>query len=323
MNILDDIKSLFRSGCSLGASWAVIGLVMSLIPTTLCVSESAAMDIAILQSSDIAAYREAIAGLKATGPIGAIYTEYDAQGDLELGKKLARKLRASNASLVVAVGLKAALAAKAEIVDVPIVYMMILDPLKHQLTAANMTGTLLEVPVDRQLKIMRTFLPSLRHLGTLYDPTKTSSRVKNAAEQAASFDFQLKGLPVESDKDVPQQLRTLLSDVEALWLIPDSKVLTNESIGFILESALKHQVPVIGFSPEFTRLGALLSMSVNYGDVGRETGILAKRILDGERLSPFNPVPNERFKITVNLKTARFLGITFPNELTSLIDETY
>lgn len=323
MNIIDYIKSLVRAGCSLGASWAVVGLVLSLSPATLCVSESAAMDIAILQSSDIAAYREAIAGLKATGPIGAIYTEYDAQGDLELGKKLARKLRASNASLVVAVGLKAALAAKAEIVDVPIVYMMILDPLKHQLTAANMTGTLLEVPVDRQLKIMRTFLPSLRHLGTLYDPAKTSSRVKNAAEQAASFDFQLKGLPVESDKDVPQQLRTLLSDVEALWLIPDSKVLTNESIGFILESALKRQIPVIGFSPEFTRLGALLSMSVNYGDVGRETGILAKRILDGERLSPFNPVPNERFKITVNLKTAKFLGITFSNELTSLIDETY
>ena len=93
--------------------------------------------------------------MKATGPIGAIYTEYDAQGDLELGKKLARKLRESNTSLVVAVGLKAALAAKVEIVDVPIVYMMILDPLKHELTAANMTGTLLEVPVDRQLKLNR------------------------------------------------------------------------------------------------------------------------------------------------------------------------
>jgi putative ABC transport system substrate-binding protein len=322
MNTIDNIDRLFHAGRSLG-TWVVVGLVLLLNPYTLCVSESAAMDIAILQSSDIAAYREAIVGLKATGPIGAIYTEYDAQGDLELGKKLARKLRASNASLVVAVGLKAALAAKAEIVDIPIVYMMILDPLKHQLTAANMTGTLLEVPVDRQLKIMRAFLPSLRQLGTLYDPTKTSSRLKNAVEQAASFNFQLKGLPVESDKDVPQQLRTLLSGVEALWLIPDSKVLTNESIGFILESALAHQIPVIGFSPEFTRLGALLSMSVNYGDVGRETGSLAKRILDGERPSPLNPVPNDRLKITVNLKTAKFLGITFSNELTSLIDETY
>ena len=258
-----------------------------------------------------------------TGPIGTIYTEYDVQGDLELGKKLARKVRASNASLVVAVGLKAALAAKVEIVDVPIIYMMVLDPLKHQLTTDNMTGTLLEVPLDRQLKIMRTFLPTLRRLGTLYDPAKTSARLKEAEKQAANSDFQLKGVPVESEKDVPQQLRTLLSDVEALWLMPDSTVLTNESIRFILESALARQIPVIGFSPEFTRLGTLLSMSVNYGHVGRETGLLAKRILNGDELLTRNPVAIERLKITVNLKTARFLGITFPKELTSLIDETY
>jgi putative ABC transport system substrate-binding protein len=301
----------------------MVGLALLLSLCALLVPESSAMDIAILQSSDIAAYREAIAGMKATGPIGAIYTEYDVQGDLELGKKLARKVRASNASLVVAVGLKAALAAKVEIVDVPIVYMMVLDPLKHQLTTDNMTGTLLEVPLDRQLKIMRTFLPNLRQLGTLYDPAKTSARVKDAERQAANSDFQLKGVPVESEKDVPQQLRALLADVEALWLMPDSTVLTNESIRFILESALARQIPVIGFSPEFTRLGSLLSMSVNYGDVGRETGLLAKRVLNGDGQLPLAPVPIERLKITVNLKTAKFLGITFPKELTSLIDETY
>jgi putative tryptophan/tyrosine transport system substrate-binding protein len=322
MKTIGHINRLFHAGRSL-AAWAVAGLGLLLGLCALGVSESAAMEIAILQSSDISAYREAIAGLKATGPIGATYTEYDAQGDLELGKKLARKLRASNASVVVAVGLKAALAAKVEIVDVPIVYMMVLDPLKHQLTAANMTGTLLEIPFDRQVKIMRIFLPTLHQAGMLYDPSKNASRVKNAVEQAGIFDVQVKGLPVESEKDVPQQLRTLLSDVEALWLIPDSAVLTNESIPFILESALAHHVPVIGFSPEFTRLGALLSMSINYGDVGRDTGLLVKRILNGEGLLPLNPVPIERLKITVNLKTAKFLGLTFSREVMGLIDETY
>ena len=302
---------------------AVLGFALLLALCAPPVSESAAVDIAILQSSDIEAYREAIAGLKATGPIGAIYTEYDMQGDLELGRKLAHKVRAANASLVVAVGLKAALAAKAEIVDIPIVYMMVLDPLKHQLRAANMTGTLLEVPLDRQLKIVRKFLPTLNRLGALYDPAKTSSRITEASRQATTSNFHLKGLPVESEKDLPQQLRALLPDVEALWLMPDSTVLTNESVRFILESALARQTPVIGFSPELTRLGALLSISVNYGDVGRETGLLTKRILDGEGQLPLTPLPIERFKITVNLKIARFLGIMFPSELTSLIDETY
>ncbi len=322
MKTIGHIDRLFHAGRSL-AAWAMLGLGLLLGLSTLCVSESAAMEIAILQSSDISVYREAIAGLKATGPIGATYTEYDAQGDLELGKKLARKLRASNASVVVAVGLKAALAAKVEIVDVPIVYMMVLDPLKHQLTAANMTGTFLEVPLDRQVKIMRTFLPALHRVGILYDPSKNASRMKTAVEQAGILGVQVNGLPIESDKDVPPQLRALLSDAEALWLISDSTVLTNESIQFILESAFARQIPVIGFSPEFTRLGALLSISVNYGDVGRETGLLVKRILDGHGLLPRDPLPIERLKITVNLKTARFLGLTFSKELMSLIDEIY
>ena len=72
--------------------------------------------------------------------------------------------------------------------------------------------------------------------------------MKNAKRQAAISHFQFKELPVESEKDVPQQLRALLPDIEALWLMPDSTVLTNESIGFILESALAQQIPVVGFS---------------------------------------------------------------------------
>jgi putative ABC transport system substrate-binding protein len=281
------------------------------------------VEIAILNSSDIAAYQESMAGFKATGPSGAFYTQYDLHGDLELGKKLARKIRASDAALVLAVGLKAALAAKLEIVDTPVVYMMILDPLKHQLIAPNMTGTMLEVTTDRQLKLIRTFLPSIHRVGVLYDPSKSASKVKEAAQQAAAMGVTLQGFPVDSEKEVPSQLRQLLTETEALWLLTDSTVLTNESINFLIQSALAQHVPVIGFSPEFIRLGGLLGISVSYGEVGRETGALAKRILNGERINPLRPVPIERLKISINLKTARFLGVAVPPELNRLIDETY
>lgn len=299
---------------------AVLCLLAGLCPPA---ASAPPIEIAILNSSDIAAYQEAIAGFKATGPSGAIYTQYDLQGDLELGKKLARKIRASDASLVLAVGVKAALAAKVEIPDIPVVYMMILDPLKHRLTAPNMTGTMLEVPADRQLRMIQAFLPNVRRLGTLYDPKKSSAKINDAMQQGDAAGLKIQGFPVESEKDLPQQLRSLLSGSDALWLLPDSTVLTNESIHFILDSALAERVPVIGFSPEFTRLGALLSLSVNYGEVGRETGQLARRVLDGEKPSPVKPVPIERFLVTVNMKTARFLGLSFPKELTNLIDEIY
>jgi putative ABC transport system substrate-binding protein len=287
------------------------------------VGDAVAAEIAILKSSSITAYDQAITGFKSTAPSGAIYSEYDLQGDLQQGRKLARKIRASEASLVVAVGLKAALAAKLEIVDIPIVYMMILDPSKHNLNAPNMTGTLLEIPAERQFKILRAFLPNLRRLGMLSNSATNPSKTKETIAQAAANSFVLQEFVVESEKEVPQQLRALLASTDGLLLVPDTTVLNNESIGFILEGALARRVPVIGFSPEFTRLGALLSLSVSYGEVGRETGLLAKRILDGDRKLPVKPIPVERLKITVNLKTARFLGIEFPKEVNHLIDETY
>lgn len=298
----------------------VFASLLWIFPTQL---EAAGLEITILKSSDLKAYNDAIDGFKATSPGSAIFAEYDLLGDLERGKQLAKRIRTSESSLVVAVGLKAALAAKLEIDHIPILYMMILDPFKHHLTAGNMTGVLLEVPSDHQFKVMRSFLPSLHRIGMLYDPEKTSSKLKEAEIRAPVQDFQVRGFPVMSEKDIPQQLRALLSESEALWLIPDPTVLTDESIRFILESAVAKQVPVIAFSTEFTRLGALLSLSVDYGEVGRETGRLAKRVLNGEPMMTLKPISVQRIHISVNQKTARYLGITIPKEVEHLIDEAY
>lgn len=298
----------------------VFASLLWMLPTHL---EAAGLEITILKSSDLKAYNDAIDGFKATSPGSAIFSEYDLLGDLERGKQLAKRIRMSESSLVVAVGLKAALAAKLEIDHIPILYMMILDPFKHHLTAGNMTGVLLEIPSDLQFKVMRSFLPSLHRIGMLYDPEITSSKLKEAEIRAPVQDFLVRGFPVMNEKDIPQQLRALLSESEALWLVPDPTVLTDESIRFILESAVAKQVPVIAFSTEFTRLGALLSLSVDYGEVGRETGRLAKRVLNGEPMRTLKPVSVQRIHISVNHKTARYLGITIPKEVEHLIDEAY
>lgn len=298
----------------------VLTTVLEVAPHTI---HAAGLEIAILKSSDLKAYNEAIEGFKAAAPGAAIFAEYDLRGDLERGKQLARKVRTSETSLVIAVGLKAALAAQLEIANIPILYMMILDPMKHHLTATNMTGVLLEIPADRQFKILRSFLPTLHRVGILYDPEKTTAKLKETESRASTQEFHVQGFPVTQEKDIPQQLRALLLESDALWLVPDSTVLTDESVRFILESALAKQVPVIGFSTELTRLGALLSLSVDYGEVGREAGLLAKRILNGEPALPLKPISIQRIRITVNQKTARYLGITIPKELEGLIDETY
>lgn len=298
----------------------ILGMLVWLLFGT---SFASATEIIILKSSDIAAYNQAINGFKSALPSGMILSEFDLQGDLEKGRKLARKIRASDPALVFAVGLKAAKAAQLEIVDIPVVYSMVLDPAKYGLTTPNMTGILLEVPVERQLAMIRTLLPNLKHIGTLYDPTKTTSLIDEARRLLKPNGMELIPLQINNERDVPGGLRALLPSVDALWLVPDSTVLNDESLRFILNTALEERVPVIGFSREFARSGALLCLSVNYGDIGRQAGQLSRKLLDGQLSLPMKPWHPERIETSLNLKTAKFLGIEIPRELEQKADELY
>ncbi len=288
-----------------------------------CPALAPATDIVILKSSDIAAYNQALSGFKAALPNGIVLLEYDLQGDLEKGRKLARKIRASDPALVFAVGLKAAKAAQLEIVDIPVVYSMVLDPGKYGLNTQNMTGILLEVPIDRQMTTIRALLPELKHIGTLYDPSKTAPLIEESKRLLKSNSVDLISTQVTSERDVPSALRSLLPSVGALWLVPDSTVLTDESLRFILNTALEERVPVIGFSREFARSGAFLCLSVNYGDIGRQAGQLARRIIDGQVSMPMKPLHPDRIEMSINLKTARFLGIEIPKAVETKADEVY
>jgi putative ABC transport system substrate-binding protein len=282
-----------------------------------------AAEVAVLKSADLTAYNEAVAGFKAAMPPSTAFIEYDMQGDMARGRKLARKVRASDVTLLLAVGLKAALAARLEIVDIPVVFCMVLDPAKHDLKAPNITGIRLDVPIERQLRTMRSVLPPVKRIGVLYDPEKTGGLVGEARLTAKAMGFELIEREVRTEKDLAAALRALIPRIEALWLVPDSTVLTEDSLGFVLGTTLDSNVPVFGFSSEMVRSGALVGLSVKYADVGRQAGVLAGKILS-EQARPFaTTFPPDRLRLALNLKTARFLGLMIPPDVLNRADERY
>ena len=307
-------------------AWLRLGAVTAFCLFVACLAlptSADALDIAILKSSDIAAYNQAVGGFKKMFPQGTTFTEYNVQGDVAQGRKLAQKIRASNADLVLAVGLKAALVAKLEILDVPVIFCMVLDPAKHGLKAPNMTGILLEVPIERQFATLRWVLPGVKRIGVLYDPDKTGSMIEDARRRAKGLGLELVARTVSSEKDVPPALRELMPQVDSLWLLPDSTVLTEDSLRFLLSTTLEASIPVIGFSPDLVKSGALIGLSVQYEDLGRQAGTLAKTILNNPNGSPIGITQPDRLRLSLNLKTAKFLGITVPQDVISRADEVY
>ena len=306
------------------ASYAAQALALLLLGLVHLPQTAFSQEVVILKSADIAAYNEAIAAFKANLPSpDTTIKEYNLQGDIERGRKIGRKLRASHAKLILAVGLKAALVAKLEILDIPVIFCMVLNPDKYGLRATNMTGIGLQISIKRQLNSIRSILPKLKRVGVLYDPEKTADLVKKARHLAKSQGLEILALPVFSEKEVPKTLREALPDIEALWLVPDSTVLTQDSLDFLLSTTLEANIPVIGFSSGLVRSGAMVGLYAKYEDVGRQAARLAARILGGKRIPASTVLPLEHVRLAINTKVADFLDISIPPRLRREADELF
>lgn len=280
-------------------------------------------DLVILKSANVGPYNAAASSFKDTLSTEAEILEYDLEGDLAQGRKLGKKIRATPARLVIAIGLKAALAAKLEILDTPIISCMVLAPTKYDLTRKNMTGVGLRIPIKQQLALIRNLIPDLKRVGVLFDPTKTEPTVLQAQTLAQQDGLTLVDRTVSSPQDVPDMLRSLLPDIDVLWLIPDSTVLTKDSLDFLLSTTLEARIPVLGFSPGLVRSGALAGMYSNYSDVGKQVAKLAQEILKGDSIPQGTFVPPEHVSIAINRQIAQYLGITVPPRLLADAEKVY
>jgi putative ABC transport system substrate-binding protein len=274
-------------------------------------SGTQAQEIAILTSSHISPYDKAIQGFTSAIRSTIQIKEYAFHGDVSQGREVAKTIRASNPRLLFAVGLKAALVAKVEILDIPIVFCLVMHPEQNGLPTSNMTGIRLEISSQQQLMTMQEVLPELRRVGLLYNPDTAEVFVHRAKQEAQDLGITLITLPISQEDDVPDALRSLLPQIEALWLIRDASIVNPESLNFLIGTSLDHTVPVFGFSAGLVQHGALAALSTTYQDVGWQSAQMAKELLSKNgalHLSPQLRYP-ERSRLALNLNTAEYLGL--------------
>jgi putative ABC transport system substrate-binding protein len=281
-----------------------------------------AQGIAVLKSYDIAPINQALAGFVATCPEPT--TTYDLGGGTSDTRGIIGRIMAAPPKLILAIGPQAAQVAKAEVRGIPVVFLLVRNPRKYGLEGDNIAGISLDVPIEAQLAMYKSLLPTLRVLGVIYDPEKTGALVKEADEVAGKFGLRFLAAPVTSQTEVPASLRSLLGKVDALWLLPDDTVVTPESLTFFLLTAFKQNLPVLTISDAFVEAGALASLSADYTDVGRQACQLSREMETG-RLHPAQAsiVPPTKVHIAINLQTASQLGLVLPPGVVQSASKVY
>jgi putative ABC transport system substrate-binding protein len=89
----------------------------------------------------------------------------------------------------------------------------------------------------------------------------------------------------------------------------------------LADTALRYRLPTITPFPEFGRVGGLVAYGVETSDLFRQAGELTGKVLAGARPADLPVERPSRFRLVVNLRTARELGITLASMVLLTADE--
>lgn len=267
--------------------------------------------VTIIQSQQIAAYNEAVKGFKEAcrGKKIAIKEIYDLKGNIEEGKKTVQDIKANKPNLILAVGVLAATLVKEQFPEIPIIFCMVVNHYRFNLQGNNITGISVEASVEDQFIILRNLLGEHKNLGVIYDITKTGKIISEAEAIAKTIGFNLIKSEVTSEKEVIPVLEDIIRKIEALWIIPDSTVITKNTLEAISRIALDHHLPTFCTSEAIVKTGALISISPDYTYTGLQAAKIAQILLNNPGTTSMGIKNPEKLRLTLNTQTAESVGI--------------
>lgn len=286
-----------------------------LLQTSVLISPVIAAEntVIIIRSQQIAAYNEAIKGFEegCKGKNISIKAIYDLNGDTEDGKRIIQNIKdsGSNPKLILAIGVLAATLVKDQFPDVPIIFCMVINHERFNLQGANITGISSEASLEDQFAILKELLGKQKKVGIIYDPAKTGKIISEATISAKEFEFNLIKAEVISEKEVASALKNLIKEIDALWVIPDSTVITKNTLTVISKISLEHRLPIFCTSDAIVKAGALLSVSPNYTSTGLQAAHLAQTLLNNPTTTSLGIKQPDKLKLTLNTQTAKLIGI--------------
>jgi putative ABC transport system substrate-binding protein len=244
---------------------------------------------------------------------------------------LARTLVQHNVSLIFAGGGDVvALAAKAATSTIPIVFAIGADPVARGIVPSlgrpggNVTGvTFLSVELrPKMVELFRELVPGATTIAVLGNPNRPAfeSLVDEVVRPARAMGLQVRILKASHEGEIDASFATFGKErIDGLLVLSDPVYFNRRDQFARLEA--QYKVPTVHGARELVLAGSLASYGASIGDAYRQAGLYCGRILKGEHPADLPVLQPTKFELTINLKTAKALGLEIPPTLLARADE--
>jgi ABC-type uncharacterized transport system substrate-binding protein len=251
--------------------------------------------------------------------------------DPETRQRVAKELAALRPDLILAQNTVSTASMLQETHSIPIIFANVIDPIGSGFVASlahpggNVTGfTLVESSVvGKWLQVLKEIAPRVNRVAFLFNPgaapyAQYYLTVFNAA--APSLGMEAIEAPINSPSEIEPVIAEQAHDQNGgLFLMPDTFLLVHRAE--VTSLAARYALPTICPYSDYTKVGGLMSYGFDLIDNYRRAAIYADRILRGAKPSELPVQLPVKVQLTINLKTAKALGITIPQSLLVTADE--
>jgi ABC-type uncharacterized transport system substrate-binding protein len=251
-----------------------------------------------------------------------------AEGRSERFSEIAAEFVRLKVDVILTVG-GAVVAAREATSVIPIVFAIAIDPVGTGLVESlgrpggNVTGLSMQATdlTGKRLELLRETLPGLGRLAILANVGYPASVVEIAEVQAAArkFAYEVEVLEVRRAEDIAPAFGSLRRAVHALYVCGDALTTTNSAR--INTLAMGARLPTIFPDRTFLESGGLMAYGANNVDLFRRAADYVDKILRGAKPADLPVEQPTRFDLTINLITAKALGLTIPPTLLARADE--
>jgi putative tryptophan/tyrosine transport system substrate-binding protein len=190
---------------------------------------------------------------------------------------------------------------------------------------ANITGIDSMAPeLDvKRVQMLKQIVPHLSSLTVLYNPTFPGAKnhLETIATTAEKLGIAVRVVEVRTISDFEPAFGDILQHpTDAVIPINDSLILITGRKR-IIDFAAEHGIPMFHEFKIMVEQGALVSYGPDITEMWRRGAYYVDKILKGERPGDIPVEQPTKFNLAINLKTAKVLGLTFPDDLLATADE--